>query len=92
VAQYAHGHNLTREAARQAIIDSIKAAGEQANANPDVPAAVEAIVRFIETPRQTLTLKLTPRAKVPTMQLFALLRTEPSLAAAQFAIEASTGL
>lgn len=92
VAQYARGHNLTREAARQAIIDSIKAAGEQANANPDVPAAVEAIVRFIETPRQTLTLKLTPRAKVPTMQLFALLRTEPSLAAAQFAIEASTGL
>jgi hypothetical protein len=92
VAEYAHGHNLSREAARQAIIDSIKAAGEQANTNPDAPAAVEAIVRFIETPRQTLTLKLTPLGTVPTMQLLDLLRTEPPTALAQFRIEASTGL
>jgi hypothetical protein len=92
VAQYARSHNLSRDAARQAIIDGIKAAGEQANANPDAPAAVEAIVRFVETPRQTLTLKLTPRARVPTMQLIDLLRTEPPTALAQFRIEVSTGL
>ena len=52
----------------------------------------EALARFIESPGQTLIVKLTPRGKVPAMQLFQLLKTDPLIALAQFRIEASTGL
>jgi hypothetical protein len=93
VAQYAGAHNQSRDAARAAIIDNIKANGEQiASANPDGAAAVEAVTRFVETPGQTLVIKLTPRAKAPVLQLLQLLKTDPATAIAQFKIEASTGL
>ena len=61
-------------------------------ANPDAVAAVEALVRFVESPGQTLVIKLTPRGKVPALQLFQTLKTDPLVALAQFRIEASTGL
>jgi hypothetical protein len=48
------------------------------------------LARFIETPRGTLTLKFTPRAKVPAMQLIQLLSTDPLVALAQFQVQAST--
>jgi hypothetical protein len=51
-----------------------------------------ALVSFVETPGQTLIIKLTPRAKVPAMQLIQLLKTDSLIALAQFRIEASTGL
>ena len=40
-------------------------------------AAVEALARFIESPGQTLIIKLTPLAKVPALQLIQLLKTDP---------------
>ncbi len=92
VAQYARTQGVGRDAARDAIIDSIKAFGEKAAANPDTATAVNALVSFVTTPRQTLTIKLTPLAKVPAMQFLDLLRTDPGIALAQFRIEASTGL
>jgi len=93
VAQFARSHNMNRDAARPAIVDNIKASGEQiAGTNPDGTAAVEAISRFVETPGQTLALKLTPRAKAPVLQLLQLLKTDPATALAEFKIEASTGL
>lgn len=93
VAQLARMQNVSRDAARQAIIDSIRATHEQVDAsNPDAGAAVEAIARFVETPGQTLSIKLTPLGKVPGIQLMQLLNTEPIVALAQFRIEASTGL
>ena len=74
-------------------IDSIRASGENAAAaNPETAAAVEALARFVETPGQTLTIKLTPLGKVPALQLVQSLRTDPFAALAQFKIEASTGL
>ena len=45
-----------------------------------------------ETPGQTLVIKLTPRARVPLMQLMQLIQIDPQNALAQFRIEASTGL
>jgi hypothetical protein len=51
-----------------------------------------AVVSFVETPGQTLIIKLTPRAKVPAIQLVQMLKTDPLMALAQFRIEASTGL
>jgi hypothetical protein len=93
IARYARIRTISRDAARQAIIDTIKASGDKFGSdNPDVAGAVEAISRFIAKPHQTLTLKFTPRAKVPAMQLVQLLGSDPSTALAEFKIEASTGL
>ncbi|MBR0713800.1 hypothetical protein [Bradyrhizobium liaoningense] len=93
VAQFARIQNVSRDAARRAIIEIIKTNGEGiAGSNPDVAAAVEAIARFVETSGQTLVIKLTPLGKVPVMQLLDALNAEPMVALAQFRIEASTGL
>ena len=93
VTQFARMQNVSRDAARQALVESIKAKREQlVSANPDADATVDAIARFVETPGQTLSIKLTPRAKAPLMQLMQLLQTDPQSALAQFKIEASTGL
>ncbi|WP_298880405.1 hypothetical protein [uncultured Bradyrhizobium sp.] len=91
--QYARSQNVSRDAARQAFADSVRAHREEiAAANPEAGAAVDAIASFVETPGQTLVIKLTPRAKVPLMQMMQLLQTDPGSALAQFRIEASTGL
>lgn len=92
VAQYARTQGVGRDAAREAIVDSIKAFAETAAANPEARSAVNALVGFVTTPGHTLTVKLAPRAKVPAMQLLDLLKTDPGAALAQFRIEASTGL
>jgi len=93
VAQYARSKSVSRDASRRAMIDNIRAGSETAAAaNPDAAAAVEALARFVETPGQTLNLKLTPLGKVPALQLIQLLKTDPLVALAQFRIEASTGL
>ncbi|OKO81002.1 hypothetical protein [Bradyrhizobium sp. NAS96.2] len=93
VAQFARTQNVGRDEARKAILDSIKAQGDAiGGGNPNATALVTAISQFIETPGQTLVIKLTPRAKAPALQLMQLLRTDPQSALAQFKIEASTGL
>jgi len=93
VVQYARAQNVSRDAARKAIVENIMASSQDvASANPDAEAAVQALARFVESPGQTLVIKLTPRAKVPAMQLLQLSKTDPLIALAQFRIEASTGL
>ncbi|MDE5441858.1 hypothetical protein GWG65_10420 [Bradyrhizobium sp. CSA207] len=91
--QYARGKNVSREAAHQALADSVRVhRAEVVAANPEAGTAVDAIASFVETPGQTLVIKVTPRAKVPLMQLMQLLQADPESALAQFRIEASTGL
>jgi hypothetical protein len=93
VVQYARAQNVSRDVARKAIVDSIMATSQDvATANPDATSAVQALARFIDSPGQTLVIKLTPLGKVPALQLFQALKTDPLLALAQFRIEASTGL
>ncbi len=93
VAQFARAQGIGRDVARRNVVDSIRTNAEQtAGANPDVTAISQALIRFIENPGQTLIVKLTPRAKVPALQLLQLLKTDPAVALAQFRIEASTGL
>lgn len=93
VAQFARIQNVSRDAARSAIVDMIKAHGERITAsNADARVAVDALAGFVETPGQTLTIKLTPRAKVPLMQLMQLSQSDPESALAQFRIDAATGL
>ncbi|MBH5387696.1 hypothetical protein [Bradyrhizobium diversitatis] len=93
VAQFSRMQNVSRDAARSAIVQTIRAQGERiAASNADVRMAVDALAGFVETSGQTLTIKLTPRAKVPLMQLMQLSQSDPESALAQFRIEASTGL
>ncbi|MFK4578469.1 hypothetical protein [Bradyrhizobium ottawaense] len=93
VAQFARMQDVSRDAARGAIVAMIRAQGEKiTGANGDVKMAVDALAGFVETSGQTLTVKLTPRAKVPLMQLMQLSQSDPEGALAQFRIEASTGL
>jgi hypothetical protein len=92
VAQYARIQNVRPDEARRAIVDNIRATGATVMATrPDAAPIMDALVRFIENPKGTLTLKLTPRAKAPAMQLIQALKIDPSIALAQFKIEASTG-
>ena len=92
-AQYANTLGVSRDDARQRFLDELKADVEKlAAGNPDTIAAMQALTRFLESPGQTLIVKLTPRAKVPALQLFHLLKTDPPAALAQFRIEASIGL
>jgi hypothetical protein len=91
-AQFARSQNINRDAARRAIADGIRANGQKFAANPDAVAAAETLARFVETPGQTLIIKLTPLGKVPALQVMQQLQTDPLTALAQFKIEASTGL
>lgn len=93
IAQYARMKNLSREEARSAIADEIRAGGEKATqANPQAPELIEALIRFVQTPHQTLLVKLTPLGKVHALHLVELLQIEPTLPLAQLRIQASTGL
>jgi hypothetical protein len=93
VAQFARIQNVSRDAARDAIVEMIRTQGEQiAASNLDAKPAVDALASFVETSGQTFTVKLTPLGKVPVMQLIGVLNSEPIVALAQFKIEASTGL
>jgi hypothetical protein len=92
VAQYARTQNLTPDAARRAITESLRGTGAtMATTNPDAMAITDALIRFIEDPRGTLTVKLTPQGKVPAMQLVSALKTDPLAALERFQVEASTG-
>ena len=93
ITQFARSQNISRDAARRAILDSIEVDRQAiGGASAEVGTVFAALSRFVETPGQTLIIKLTPRAKVPALQLVQLLKTDQLIALAQFRIEASTGL
>lgn len=93
VAQFSRIQNVSRDAARNAIVEMIRAQGEKiAASNLDAKVAVDALAGFVATSGQTLTIKLTPLGKVPVLQLMNALNHEPIVALAQFRIKASTGL
>jgi hypothetical protein len=92
VAQFARTQNVSREAARRAIVDSIKTSAKAKTDNADALAVADALGRFIDNPRGTLIIKLTPLGKVPALQLVQLIKTDPFVALAQFQIEVSSGL
>jgi hypothetical protein len=92
VAQYARTQNVSREDARKAIVQSVRDTSTTETIAPAMDAIRGALISFVETPGQTLIIKLTPRAKVPALQLIQLLKTDPVVALSQFRIDASTGL
>jgi len=91
IAQYARTQNLSPDDARRAVIESIRTStAEAAATNPDVAVLADALAHFVESPKGTLTLKLTPRGKVPAMQVIQVLKLDPLTALAQFQVQAST--
>lgn len=92
LAQHARTQGISREAARSALIEAIKGVAEKVAANPDAGQVADALVSFVTTPRQTLTVKFTPVGKVQAMQLIDLFKTDPVLASTKFRIEVQTGL
>ncbi len=92
IAQHARQQIMSREAAQRAMIDTIREnAMKMASINPDVMAIAGALTRFIEIPRGTLTIKLTPRGRVGLMQILEAMKTSPVAALARFQVEATTG-
>jgi hypothetical protein len=92
IAQQARQQNISVEDARRAITDQIRDnAMQMVSINPDVTAVAGALTRFIENPRGTLTIKLTPKGKVAMMQIVESLKTGTLAAFARFQIEATTG-
>jgi hypothetical protein len=92
ITQQARQQGISREEARRAITDNIRdSAMQMASVNPDVMLIAGALTRFIENPRGTLTIKLTPKGKVGAMQLLEALKTGPVAALARFQVEATTG-
>ncbi len=89
IKQMARTQNTSPDAARQAIIDGIKTSQASA-ASPEATAVGDALASFVQTPKSTLTLKLTPRGSVPAMLLIQQLKADPANALAQFQVEAST--
>jgi hypothetical protein len=91
VKQYARAQNVSPDAARQAIVESIKTnSANTIAANPDAAVIVDALAAFIEQPGSTLTLKLTPRGAVQVIPLIQQAKADPPGALGQFQVEAST--
>jgi hypothetical protein len=92
VAQYAKTHDIGRDEARAAIIQSIRDIGQKfSGVNADAMAIAGAVARFIELPRGTLNIKLTPKGKVPVMQLVDAMKTSPLLALTRYQVDAGNG-
>jgi hypothetical protein len=91
IKQYARTQNVSPDAARQAIVESIKTnSADTIAANPDAAVIVDALAAFIEQPGSTLTLKLTPRGAVQVIPLIQQAKADPPGALGQFQVEAST--
>lgn len=91
LSQAGIAQQISSDAARRSVVDNIKAVGAaMARAYPDGVALSKTLVSFIENPRGTLKIKLTPVGKVPAMRLIESLKADPFAALARFKVEAST--
>jgi hypothetical protein len=91
VKQFARAQNLSPDDARQALIETIKTnSADTVTANPAAAVIVDALVSLVEKSGATLTLKLTPRGRIPAILLIQQFKADPARLLAQFQIEAST--
>jgi hypothetical protein len=91
IKRYARMQNVDPDAARQAIVESIKTnSADTVAANPDAAVIVDALAAYIQQPGSTLTLRLTPRGAVQVIPLIQQVKDDPPGALAQFQVEAST--
>jgi hypothetical protein len=92
VQQYARKQNVSVDEARRTIIEDVRNKGtELAANNPDAQAIAGAVIYFIENPRGTLTVKLTPRDRVALVEVIQQLKDTPLDALAHFRVDVSNG-
>lgn len=85
----ARKQSLSEDAVRQAFVDDIRQASQDlAQHNADVTPAADAVVRFVQTPRHALVVKLTPKARLPVMRAIEVAKDDPLELLSRFNIEA----
>ena len=78
IAEFAKTQGMSPETARARMLESFSQnAAVIVEANPDVKPVVDAIARFVQTKGETLTIKLTPKGRVPLMQLIQMGSLDP---------------
>lgn len=88
VAQYARKQNIPTEQARSTLANEIRTKGRAAGNNDPVSGRLaDAVAAFIEKPRGTMSVKVTPRAKLPVMQFIELTKNDPATAFTLFDID-----
>lgn len=90
IRQYAAARGLARDAALAELTGELNQSAEVlTQASPDLAPLFAAAARFLETPGGTLTVKATPNARVPLMELLGLAPDQALAALSRFTIEAS---
>jgi hypothetical protein len=89
VRQYARDRSLDTDKARRSLVEEIRADPSNAN-DPNLAAISRALAWSIENPHSKMTIKLTPKGKVPVMELVEAVKIDPSVALARFQVDAST--
>jgi hypothetical protein len=88
--EFAKMQGLSPEAARTMVAAKLTAdAAPLAQGNPDVQALVGKVIEFINSPRATLTITVTPKARVNLLQSVELARTDPMTVLTQFNLNAA---
>ena len=88
VAQYARKQGVSLEDARAALASEIRTKGRAAGNNDPISGKLaDAVAAFIEKPRGTVVVKITPRAKLPVMQFIELTKNDPAVAFTLFDID-----
>jgi hypothetical protein len=88
LAQFASKQGLPLPLARMVMIETVKqSAAQMTQGNPDMKPVADAIARFIEAPRGTLTIRVIPKGRVLIQQVIEAATRDPAAALSQFRIE-----
>ena len=91
IAQFANTQGIPVPMARMVLIETFKqSAAQMSQGNPDLRPVVDAIARFIEAPRGTLTIRVIPKGRVLIQQVIEAAKIDPTAVLSQFRIEATT--
>jgi hypothetical protein len=91
IAQFANTQGLPLPLAKVVVIETVKqSAVQMAQGNPDIGPVADALARFIETPRGTLTIRVIPKGRVLIQQVIEAAKIDPAAALSQFRIEVTT--
>jgi hypothetical protein len=88
LAQFASKQGMPAALARMVMIEALnQSAAQMLQGNPDLKPAVDAIARFIEAPRGTLTIRVIPKGRVVIQQAIEAAKGDPAALLSQFRIE-----
>lgn len=91
ITQFAGKQGLPLPLARMLVIETLnQSAAQMSQGNRDIKPIADAIARFIETPRGTLTIKVIPKGRILIQEVIEAAARDPMAALSQFRIEATT--